>query len=120
MVQQHSTVQIMKNFPFFALGCAATRPVWPGPECGWHAFIVGSLCCPWFRLVNESVSDECERVRAVWPDADDFSDLKRRLFIDIGQWVILAIAVVSMAGEVYTATPRSASHSSDKKHVQGL
>ena len=36
MVQQHSTVQIMENFPFFALCCAATRPVWEGGK-SWSA-----------------------------------------------------------------------------------
>ncbi len=30
LVQQHSTVQIMENFPFFGLCCAATCPVWAG------------------------------------------------------------------------------------------
>ena len=47
-----------------------------------------------------SIEDQCERIRAVWVDADDFSDLKRKLFIYIGQWVVLVVSAISVAGEV--------------------
>ncbi len=44
--------------------------------------------------------EECERIYAVWPEADDFSDLDRKIFIQIGQYVILVFSAMSIFAEV--------------------
>ena len=39
-------------------------------------------------------------MRAAWPESEDFSDAKRKCFIEIGQWIILVISIISFGGEV--------------------
>ena len=51
-------------------------------------------------IYNQTDGDHCDKMRAALPESEDFSDPKRKCFIEIGQWIILVFSVISILGEV--------------------